>query len=71
MTAWTHEARAQFIAWHDSVIAPYPPRVRDELRDARLKFLGRLPRQGSMLVSASAVVGMAANSRAGNVDSIT
>ena len=28
-----------FIAWHESVIAQYPPSIQRELRDSRTKWL--------------------------------
>lgn len=38
-TGWTAAERAEFVAWHESVIAQYPSAVQAELRDVRERWM--------------------------------
>jgi len=38
-TRWTVVERDEFIAWHESVIAQYPVKLRQELQNDRDKWL--------------------------------
>ena len=38
-TGWTAAERAEFVVWHESVIAQYPSAVQAELRDVRERWM--------------------------------
>ena len=38
-TGWTAAERAEFVVWHESVIAQYPSAVQAELRDMRERWM--------------------------------